>query len=187
VKDITIDRIYQRKATEEEIKFYLKFKKDKICESDYKNEPVTCTAIVLKPDSNNFDDKILKPTTNFSEAKSLLESKFGGKFTNKSKGKEKCLVIKVKKQMIEEETEKDKIKVNNADNKIADNPDCIIKPNELKSKKSETELDEKEMKCNYTENQKESKNIKIEKFIDDINNYDYELNSNENGFMEPLI
>lgn len=138
------------------------------------------------------------------EARSLLESKFGCKFTStKSRLKEKNLVIKVKKNMQEDELENyqkaennkenSEIKNLNDDNKnnINNNEANIIKPNYSNNKNNkmfESELDDKEYRCNIKEESKESQKPKSTKrIIDDMENYEEEANNYENGFIEPLF
>lgn len=164
----------------------------------------TCTAIVLKLDADvsNDNKQTIKPTSGFSEARSMLESKFGGKFSsNKYRIKEKNLVIKVKKNMNEEELEKDnktETSKDNMDLKITANSDTnngynqegmtIMKPKEIKPKnKGEGGDDHNEYRCNIKEDTQDSLKKKRERIIDDIENYEEESNNNDNGFMEPLF
>ena len=132
------------------------------------------------------------------EARSQLESKFGTKFTlNKTRIKEKNLVIKVKKNMTEEELKKEQ---NGDDNegvseiKVTNNNssyDTIMKTNVLNrniKNELESEIEDKEYRCNIKEEVKESqKPNKSQRIIDDVENYEEETISNENGFMEPLF
>jgi len=203
----------EREATEDEIKFYFKNKKENLNGNSSSNITIidvnqsgeSCTAIVLKPDSDGFSDKknIIKSTSDFWETRSLLENKFGAKFNlNKNRIKEKNLVIKVKKNLNEEENEKDK-KTNenikeNSEVKIESNSQtiyneigkAIMKPNDSIHRNKDqgvNEINDYINKCNIKEETKESLKVKTERLIDDYENYEEESNNNENGFMEPLF
>jgi hypothetical protein len=130
------------------------------------------------------------------EARSLLESKFGSKFaSSKSRIKEKNLVIKVKKNMQEDELEKDQKAENKETNSeikmLNGHGNCnetTMRPKEPNSKSQpETEIDDKEYRCNIKEEAKESQKPKSARIIDDIGNYEEEANNNENDFIEPLF
>ncbi len=127
------------------------------------------------------------------DAKSLLESKLGGRLApNRFRIKEKNLVIKVKKNMQEEELHKDDTEAqNNKEDSVIKttyNNETTMKPNNSNNKsKPESEVDDKEYRCNIKEEVKESQKPKNARIVDDMANYEEEANNNEDAFIEPLF
>lgn len=128
-----------------------------------------------------------KPTSGFLAVRNELEAKYGLKFqTNHSRVKEKNLVIKVKKNFTEEELEKNNKE--NSDNKNSDENLIVMKPSQLLIKnQKESEIEDKDYRCNLKQGTQSYNKSKDKRLIDDLENYEEELNSNENAFMEPLI
>lgn len=123
---------------------------------------------------------MFKPNSNFTEAKSLLESKFGNKlFNGKHRAKEKNLVITVKKNMQEDR----EITINQ---NIDFENKTLLKPNNqdnLPKSNIFEEDNDNDFKCNYQEYSTSNQEKSI---IDDPKNYD-DYENQDNPIIEPLI
>jgi hypothetical protein len=171
------------------------YNKSKTNENNNEINSNNCTSIILKPETHNFNsDREIRISSNFSEAKNLLESKFRGKLNliNNSRKKEKNLVIKVKKNVIEEELQKDNKIIldhisNNSEIKTNTYDSLIINPNQNKNIEFYSNSDDKDIRCNYSENFKETEEIKKIKVLDKSFNNQEEIDSFMENFIEPII
>ena len=213
-----------------EAEFYLKNKKDQVYISKSSKQVITDSqnqyALVLKNDDNslnnniNFNENIDTSKFNFSDVKNNLERKFGVKgcfpdSNNKKRFKEKNLVIKVKKNMNEEELEqlaasqnyikekdsnigiKEKKYMNEEElehllaskkyNKDIDNYFNDHNNCKVKSDKNKDDNLENNYRCNFKEDNVKKVNDDEKKIINDINNYEANEDGDDNFYIEPLL
>lgn len=215
-----------------EAEFYLKNKKDQVYISKSSKQVITDSqnqyALVLKNDENslnnntNINENIDTSKFNFSEVKNNLERKFGDKgcfpdSNNKKRFKEKNLVIKVKKNMNEEELEQlaasqnynkekdcnfeikgkkymneeelEHLLASQKNNKDIDNYfNDHSNINKVKPEKGKEDNFDNNYRCNFKEdNVKKVNDVETKKIINDINNYEDNEDCDDNFYIEPLL